>query len=149
MTNKNSRRALLRGVAVSPLLPLVSVSRPKPTDIRVEDVAFSYEDFRYRTPNKFGGVAVDRATILNVDVHRAHRAAGRSAKGFGSMPLGNVWSFPSRELTYDDTLGAMKDLAERVAEITGGYREYGHPIDLNMALEPDYLQGGRGGIAQR
>ena len=38
----------------------------KPTDIRIDQVSFGYEDFRYRTPIKFGGVALDRATILNV-----------------------------------------------------------------------------------
>jgi len=139
MTSKISRRALLRRVAVSPLLPLVGVSRPKLTDIRVENVDFSYEEFRYRAPYKFGGVPVDRATILNVTC-TVRTAGGKVAKGFGSMPLGNVWSFPSRQMSYDATLGAMKRLAERVAEITGGYREYGHPIDLNMALEPLYLR---------
>ena len=40
-------------------------------------------------------------------------------RGFGSMPLGNVWSFPSQVLRYDDTLGAMKALAERIAALTG------------------------------
>ena len=38
------------------------------TDIRIKDVRLSYEDFRYRTPIKFGGVAVDRVTMLNVEV---------------------------------------------------------------------------------
>jgi len=78
----------------------------KPTDIRIENVRFGYEDFRYRTPIKFGGVAVDRATLLNVECRVATRA-GRSAVGFGSMPLGNVWSFPSRVLTYEQTLAAV------------------------------------------
>ena len=38
------------------------------TGIRIEDVAFGYEEFLYRAPYKFGGVPVDRATILNVNV---------------------------------------------------------------------------------
>ncbi|HKE04624.1 MAG TPA: enolase C-terminal domain-like protein, partial [Blastocatellia bacterium] len=59
---------------------------------------------------------------------------------FGSMPLGNVWSFPSREMSYDTTLGAMKALARRVAKVTSGYKEFGHPIDINTALEPEYLK---------
>ena len=33
------------------------------------------------------------------------------ARGFGSMPLGNVWSFPSKTLAYETTLDAMKNLA--------------------------------------
>ncbi len=111
----------------------------KPTDIRIDDVAFSYEDFLYRTPIKFGGVALDRVTLLNVDVAVTTRA-GKAARGFGSMPLGNVWSFPSRLLTYDQTLAAMKALSERVARLTADHKEYGHPIDLTHALEPRYLR---------
>jgi L-alanine-DL-glutamate epimerase-like enolase superfamily enzyme len=50
-----------------------------------------------------------------------------------------VWAFPSRTLSYDATLGAMKDLAERIARITGRCREVGHPLDLTHVLEPQYL----------
>ncbi len=42
-------------------------------------------------------------------------------------------------MTYDQTLGAMKALAGKIDTLTGDYREYGHPIDLNFALEPSYL----------
>src|SRR5207248_1667403 len=55
----------------------------KPTDIRIEDVTYSYEDFHYRTPIKFGGVALDRATILNANV-TVRTASGKTARGFGS-----------------------------------------------------------------
>jgi L-alanine-DL-glutamate epimerase-like enolase superfamily enzyme len=81
---------------------------------------------------------VDRVTLLNVECVVSLRN-GRSAKGFGSMTMGNVWSFPSRVMTYDQTLGAMKALAEKINGVTGSYREYGHPIDLNFVLEPSYL----------
>jgi L-alanine-DL-glutamate epimerase-like enolase superfamily enzyme len=109
----------------------------KATDIRIDDVSYSFEDFLYRTPIKFGGVAVDRVTLLNAEVH-VHTGAGARARGFGSMPLGNVWSFPSRVLDYDTTLGAMKTLAERVCQVTTGCTEEGHPIDLTWALEGEY-----------
>ena len=109
---------------------------PLPTDIRIESVAFQYEDYRYRTPIKFGGVALDRVTLLNV--YAAVRTeAGQVARGFGSMPLGNVWAFPSRRLSYDDTLAAMKALTEQVAKIYAGCRDSGHPIDLFHILEPE------------
>ena len=65
----------------------------KATDIHVKDIAYSYEEFIYRTPIKFGGVALDRASILNVEC-MVSAASGRRAKGFGSMPLSNVWAFP-------------------------------------------------------
>src|SRR5438128_726393 len=109
----------------------------KPTDIKIDDVAFQYEDWLYRTPIKFGGVALDRATLVNVTIHVSTKS-GKKAQGFGSMPLGNVWSFPSKKLTYEQTLAAMKSLTERVAKLTAGYKEYGHPIDLTWALEPAY-----------
>lgn len=111
----------------------------KATDIRIDDVSFGYEDFSFRTPIKFGGVALDRATILNVECHVTTNA-GKSAKGFGSMPIGNVWAFPSRKLGYEQTLGIMKTLAERVAVITSQCQEAGHPIDLTHQLEPLYVQ---------
>jgi L-alanine-DL-glutamate epimerase-like enolase superfamily enzyme len=109
------------------------------TNIRIEAVHFGYEDYAYRTPIKFGGTALDRVTLLNVEC-AVSTHDGRSARGFGSMPLGNVWSFPSRRLSYDATLGAMKALVARVARLTEGFKEYGHPIDLTWALEPEYLK---------
>ena len=111
----------------------------KPTDIRIDDVRHHFEDYRYRTPIKFGGTVLDRVTLLNVTC-RVSTQSGKSAEGFGSMPLGNVWSFPSRVLKYEETLGAMKTLADRIARLTKSCTEVGHPIDLNHALEPDYIK---------
>lgn len=107
------------------------------TDIRVEDVSIAYEEYKYRTPIKFGGHVLDRATLLNVNCS-VRTGDGRVAKGFGSMPLGNIWSFPSKVLSYETTLGAMQSLAEQIAKITAGYKEFGHPIDINWALDPVY-----------
>jgi L-alanine-DL-glutamate epimerase-like enolase superfamily enzyme len=104
----------------------------------VREVTFAYEDYLYRTPIKFGGVALDRVTLLNVNC--VVDWGKHAARGFGSMPLGNVWSFPSRRLTYDETLAAMKALADRVARIFSDYRGCGHPISIAHALEPAYLQ---------
>jgi L-alanine-DL-glutamate epimerase-like enolase superfamily enzyme len=106
--------------------------------VRIEEVTFGYEDFLYRTPIKFGGNVVDRVTLLNVNCRVS--GGGRTAKGFGSMPLGNVWSFPSKKLNYQGTLAAMKALAERVSRITNAYKESGHPCDINVALEPAYVK---------
>jgi L-alanine-DL-glutamate epimerase-like enolase superfamily enzyme len=114
----------------------------KPTDVCIEAVTCSFEDFRYRTPIKFGGTALDRVTLLNVGC-RVRTRAGRVARGFGSMPLGNVWSFPSRVLGYEATLGAMKALAERIGTLLADCREVGHPIDLTWGLEPEYHRAAR------
>jgi L-alanine-DL-glutamate epimerase-like enolase superfamily enzyme len=107
--------------------------------VRIKDVTFGYEDHLYRTPIKFGGMVVDRVTILNVHCV-VEEPRGRYAKGFGSMPMGNIWSFPSRVMSYETTLGAMKVLAERIARITRAYREPGHPLDINQACEPEYIK---------
>ena len=115
----------------------------KPTDIRVEEVSHSYEEFLYRAPYVFGGRSVDRVTLLNVRCTVRTRD-GRIGKGFGSMPLGNVWSFPSNVMSYDTTLGAMKALAGRVKAITASCGEYGHPIELNALLDPAFLEAARG-----
>jgi L-alanine-DL-glutamate epimerase-like enolase superfamily enzyme len=113
----------------------------KPTDARIRDVYFEYEDFRYRTPIKFGGIALDRVTILNVRM-TIESGAGKTATGFGSMPLGNVWAFPSRVLTYDQTLAAMRFIASRVAEDYRACGFTGHPIDITHHLEPELLHAG-------
>ena len=132
------RRDFCKSAALA-AVPAIAKS-PRNTAIRVEEISHSYQDFRYRAPYKFGGVAVDRVTLLNVECV-VSLPNGRSAKGFGSMTMGNVWSFPSRVLTYDQTLGAMKALAGKINKLTANYREYGHPIDLNCALEASYLDG--------
>src|SRR5262245_8787740 len=106
-----------------------------PRAVRIVNVSHSFEDFRYRTPIKFGGVALDRVTILNVTMTVEHADGRRGSTGFGSMPLGNVWSFPSRVLTYDDTRGVMKRIAAEIAPMYRGNKEAGHPIEISMAAE--------------
>lgn len=104
------------------------------TDVRIKDVAFSYEDHRYRTPIKFGGVALDKVTLLNVTM-TVETVGGTVARGFGSMPLGNVWAWPSKELGYERTLSGMKEVA---AVACGRYREYrstAHPIRTGIEVE--------------
>jgi len=139
------RRDLLRGALAAPLLGfargagyLRPATTAKPTDVRIADVSYSYEDFLYRAPLKFGGTIVDRVTLLNVNCV-VRTVNGHVAKGFGSMPLGNVWSFPSAVMSYETTLGAMKALAARIRKSTAAHTEAGHPIDINQALEPQYL----------
>ncbi len=108
------------------------------TAISIRDISLGYEDFRYRTPIKFGGVTLDRVTLLNVNLVVEDRS-GKTAKGFGSMPLGNVWAWPTRSLTYDQTLAAMREFAEIAARVYAGHKTPGHPIDITHALEPTLL----------
>ncbi len=133
-----TRRSFLKSALASPAL-FYAGKAPKPTDIRIEHVEFSYQTFHYRTPIKFGGTVLDRATDVNVRC-RVRTVAGRTAVGFGSMPLNSVWAFPSHAMSSDATLKAMQALAARIAKITAACKETGHPIDLNVALEPEYLR---------
>jgi L-alanine-DL-glutamate epimerase-like enolase superfamily enzyme len=135
------RRTFLKAAAAGLMASsaILRASQPRRTDIRIEDMDFGYEDYTYRVPIKFGGTVTNRVTLLNVNC-TVRSTAGQSAKGFGSMPLSNSWAFPSRKVPYDTTLGAMKTLAARISRLTGSYKEYGHPIDLNWALEPMYLE---------
>src|SRR3984893_5197309 len=115
----------------------------KKTDVRIEDISHSYEEYLYRTPNKFAGTVVDRATLMTVKC-TIRTSAGKVAKGFGSMPLGNVWSFPSKKMSYAATLGAMKRLVEVFAGCMRSFGEFGPPIELAHQLEPLFLAKKRG-----
>ena len=106
-------------------------------DARVKEVELSTEEFRYRTPIKFGGVALDRVTLLHAAV-TVELDGGRVARGTASTPLGNVWAFPSRGLSYAQTLAAMRAVADEVATIYARSTVAGHPIDLTHTLEPEF-----------
>lgn len=106
---------------------------------RIRDVSFAYEEFQYRTPIKFGGVALDRVTLLNAAM-TVETGSGVIAQGFGSMPLGNVWAWPSKTLGYDETLAAMKAAAERIAECYRECRLQDHPVGITHTLEPVLLE---------
>jgi L-alanine-DL-glutamate epimerase-like enolase superfamily enzyme len=107
------------------------------TDIRVVEVRHSFQDFRYRAPYKFGGREVDRVTLLDVEC-RVRSGGGREAWGFGSMTLGNAWSFPAAP--QEVGLPAMMSLAGELRALTAACDETGHPLDLFRALEPQYLR---------
>ncbi|WP_088260074.1 enolase C-terminal domain-like protein [Fimbriiglobus ruber] len=112
----------------------------KSTDVRIKDIAQNYEDHLYRSPIKFGGVALDRVTILNVEM-TVETTGGKVARGFGSMPLGNVWAWPTRALTYEQTLGGMKYAASRLLNSYSATGP-GHPIDITHELEPQFTSIG-------
>lgn len=109
------------------------------TDIRIKHVRIAYEDFLYRTPIKFGGVALDRATLLNAEMD-VETLDGKTATGFGSMPLGNVWAWPSKVLKYDQTLAAMRRLAESLVGVYANHGEAGHPVAIGHELESRILR---------
>jgi L-alanine-DL-glutamate epimerase-like enolase superfamily enzyme len=129
-----TRRSFLGGAMCIP----AAAAGTRPGGIRIEAIEHSYEDFLYRTPYRFGGREVDRVTLLNVRC-RVRSRDGATAEGFGSMTMGLAWAWPQAARAYDRGLDLMKQLADHVKSITGDFPEYGHPIDINVALEPAYL----------
>ena len=112
---------------------------PKSTDIRIFDVHYDFEEHQYRTPLKFGGVPTDHCVLFNVRMQVQTRD-GKAAEGKGSMPLGNVWAFPPRYAPFDQSLAAMKKLAELAVAATQDCELCAHPLELSEALEPEFLR---------
>lgn len=106
----------------------------RPTDMRIERVDFSTQDFAYRSPIKFGGTAVDKATLLTASIV-ARLPDGKTATGWGSMPLGNVWSFPSKKLDYGQTLEALRLCGALAAKTWRTQNEWGHPMELGHRID--------------
>jgi len=109
------------------------------TDVRVREVETRAERHAYRTPLKFGGVASTHATVFTARV-RVETADGRSAWGEGSMPLGNVWSFPSKRVPADATARALESLAGRIARWLPTLGDAGHPVELGHLWEHQWFQ---------
>jgi len=110
----------------------------KATDIFLKAARAKMTKAEFRTPIKFGGRVVRDAVIADVEIDVETRD-GRQATGFGSMPMGNAWAWPSGELSADQTLEAMIALCERVTAAAGGHSEAGHPLELTGGLSETYV----------
>src|SRR5204863_1939659 len=111
----------------------------KKSDIRIEHISHSYDEHIFRAPVGFAGAVVNRATMVTVRCS-VRTAGGKVARGFGSMPFNHTFSFPSKKMTNEIKNDSMKALATELAKVTGGYQEFGHPIEINWALAPLYLK---------
>jgi L-alanine-DL-glutamate epimerase-like enolase superfamily enzyme len=113
----------------------------KPTDIRILNVKAETERIEYRSPIKFGGRVVTDAVLANVTIDVETRD-GRQGRGFGSMPMGNVWAWPSSTVTPPQSLEAMLKFVEGFSGVVanlpnwGGDTSRGHPLDITRLLEP-------------
>jgi L-alanine-DL-glutamate epimerase-like enolase superfamily enzyme len=107
------------------------------TDIFLKSVATSTNRINYRTPIKFGGRVVVDAVLFDVRVEVETRD-GRRGQGFGSMPMGNAWAWPSQAVAGETTLASMVALAERLAAKAAGYSGAGHPLEITHDLAAEY-----------
>src|SRR5438034_9442474 len=133
--NMTTRRTLVKsavavagGICTADLFGGVDTrsASTKKSGVRIERISYSYEEHIFRAPLKFALTVVDRQTVLTVKC-TVRTAAGKVATGFGTLPLNYTFSFPSKKLSHGAKLGAMKALAEQIAKVTEGYKEYGHP----------------------
>lgn len=110
---------------------------PKTTDIRLCQITSQTERFAYRTPIKFGGRVVTDAVLLHVTAEVETRG-GRHGQGFGSMPMGNVWAWPTDKVPGEATLQAMIRLGEQLARQANDYQGMGHPLEITHELAQGY-----------
>ena len=110
--------------------------------IQISHVDFDFETYAYRAPMKFGGMVVKQVTVLNVHCALSN-ANGTTAQGFGSMPMGNVWSFPSKCLSYEQTLEAMLRLVDQIAPLWRDFGEMLHPVQVGFAQESRVIESAR------
>ncbi len=122
------------------------MSQGKPTDVVIRDVQIAFESVPFRSPLKFGGRIVSDSWQINTRI-TVENAAGRSAHGYGSMPLGNVWAWPSAIMEPAQTERAMKQFAEKTAELFLQSGCSGHPLEIEHTLRSQY-QGISDGLLQ-
>ena len=114
----------------------------KSTDIRILKAECSFEPVEFRAPLKFGGRVVDSTFLINVDVTVESRS-GKHGAGFGSMPLGNIWAWPSESVSGEQSEEAMKKFAEQVVDVANSYPEFGHPLDIVYQISAEYFHLGQ------
>jgi len=109
----------------------------KSTDIRLVELTSQTERFAYRMPIKFGGRVVTDVVLLHVYCEVETRS-GRRGRGLGSMPVGNIWAWPTQTLSAEETLSAMTALGQRLTEQANQCRHVGHPLEITHVLAADY-----------
>lgn len=109
----------------------------KPSDITVLEAQFSTEPCPFRAPLKFGGRIVQGVELLNVWI-RVRNPAGEEAIGLGSMPLGNVWAWPSSAVSTEASAAAIRDLTATITRAAEALTDFAHPLDHVHTLSGNY-----------
>ncbi|MCA9036736.1 MAG: hypothetical protein KDA91_16495 [Planctomycetaceae bacterium] len=109
----------------------------KASDIRIKEVSVAFESVPYRSALKFGGRIVDHAWLMNATM-TVETQNGRYAIGHGSIPVGNVWAWPSGNVDPADTDRAMKAFAQEVVELFDSYPGTGHPLEIEFEVSAEY-----------
>ena len=128
----------------SPVLfgPHKTRTMSKSTDIRIVQAECTFEAVPFRMPLKFGGRVTTEATLINVEMVVETRN-GERASGYGSMPVGNIWAWPSQTVAPDQTEQCIKNFADEVVELGNNIPEFAHPIDHIYRISAEYEHLGR------
>ena len=113
-----------------------------PNDVRIVEAVCRFEPIPFRSPLKFGGRIVDKAILAEVEVTVEARN-GIAATGIGSMPVGNVWAWPSDALEPAQTERAMQAFTEEVVKLGNAYPDFGHPVDTIYQISGEYFHLGK------
>ncbi|MDR1925755.1 MAG: hypothetical protein LBQ66_15410 [Planctomycetaceae bacterium] len=111
----------------------------KPTDIQIVNAFYSTQKFFYRSPMKFGGRVVRDVYLLDIFVKVATKS-GKTAVGYGSMTMGNIWAWPGGKTTPELALDAMIDFGKNVMVEAKKFKEFGHPLELAYDFAKSYDQ---------
>lgn len=114
----------------------------KSTDIRIVEAEVKFDPVPFRAPLKFGGRVVENTFLIDVNIEVETRS-GKLADGVGSMPIGNVWAWPSATVTPEQSEKAMRLFAEEVINIANADPEFGHPIDHVFRISAEYHHLGK------
>ena len=114
----------------------------RPSDLRLCEVAFSTQLVPYRMPIKFGGRVMREVLLVDVTVE-AETRDGRRGRGCGSMPLGNVWAWPSAVLGPRETQDAMLALATELVRQANADRSWGDPLEITRRLAAAHAETSR------
>ncbi len=84
-----------------------------------------------------------REMLLMDAAVEAETRDGRRGRGFGSMPLGNVWAWPSAVAGPTETQNAMLALAKELIRQANDHRESGHPLEITRRLADAHAETSR------
>lgn len=106
--------------------------------MRIKSIEVSVENMVARTPLKFGAVVMAECPFCKVKV-TVENGRGEVAEGWGGIFLSDVWAWPTPELSHQDKVAAMEQVARRYARLAAEYPGFAHPVDIFFELE-DELQ---------
>ncbi len=107
--------------------------------ITIVSAIVSFEPVAFRAPLKFGGRVVTNTDLMNTEV-RIRSQDGQESIGFGSMPLGNVWGWPTQRIDEPQTAEVVRVFGRRIAFKSTSNQNWGHPIDLILELQSQFSE---------